>query len=41
MKNFRSIQRQLRRGNLKTVPNTLTGEMDLMRKSNSGKWIKY
>ena len=41
MKRFRSINRQLKRGNLKTVLNLVAKKMDLFRKTNAGKWILY
>ena len=41
MKKFRSINRQLKRGNLKIVFNLVTKKMDLLRKTNAGKWILY
>ena len=41
MKRFRSINRQLKRGNLKTVFNRATKKLDLYRKTSTGGWILY
>ena len=41
MKKFRSINIQLKRGNLKIVFNSVTKKMGLLRKTNAGKWILY
>lgn len=40
MRKFKSVARQLRRGNLKLKKNSI-GTETLMRKTNKGKWTPY
>lgn len=40
MKQFKSIERQIRRGNIKQGGNVLIGMDYLMRKTKQGRWIR-
>lgn len=41
MKKFRSINRQINRGNLNIEMDLATGQPRLLRKTKQGKWIIY